>query len=213
MYYMKKQQEHLDNISEIRSIMERSSRFISLSGLSGVIAGVFGLTGAFYIWQFFDFKFYPYYDEVYNSLGKVRMDFLVTLTTVAAVVLLASLAFGIYFTTQKARKQSLPIWGNTSRRMLINLAIPLAAGGLFCFALVAHGLIYLIPSVTLIFYGLALLNASKYTLNDIRYLGVLEICIGLVTAALPMYSLLFWALGFGLLHIIYGTAMYYKYER
>ena len=56
-------------------------------------------------------------------------------------------------------------------------------------------------------------NASKYTLNDIRYLGLTEIFLGLVALVFLEYSLLFWAIGFGLVHIIYGIVMYYKYER
>jgi predicted lysophospholipase L1 biosynthesis ABC-type transport system permease subunit len=35
--------QHLEDIAEIRAMMERSTRFLSLSGLSGVFAGTFGL--------------------------------------------------------------------------------------------------------------------------------------------------------------------------
>jgi hypothetical protein len=65
----------------------------------------------------------------------------------------------------------------------------------------------------LIFYGLALLNASKYTLKEIRYLGMSEICLGLIASAWVQFGIVFWGIGFGMLHIIYGTFMYFKYEK
>ena len=66
---------------------------------------------------------------------------------------------------------------------------------------------------SLIFYGISLVNASKYTLTDIRYLGVMEIILGLINTQFIDYGLYFWATGFGLLHIIYGAMMWWKYER
>jgi len=71
----------------------------------------------------------------------------------------------------------------------------------------------LIAPVMLVFYGLALINASKYTLNDIRYLGYAETVIGLIACFFVDYGLLAWTIGFGALHIIYGLMMFYKYEK
>jgi hypothetical protein len=65
----------------------------------------------------------------------------------------------------------------------------------------------------LIFYGLALINASKYTYNDIRYLGISELLIGLCSTLFLGYGLFFWAAGFGLAHIVYGALMYFKYDK
>jgi hypothetical protein len=64
-----------------------------------------------------------------------------------------------------------------------------------------------------VFYGLALVNASKYTLTDIRYLGITEIILGILNIFFLRRGLYFWALGFGVLHIIYGLVMWWKYER
>jgi hypothetical protein len=97
--------------------------------------------------------------------------------------------------------------------LLANLLVPLAAGGVFCIALLYHGIIYLIAPATLLFYGLALLNASKYTLSEIRWLGITEMLLGLTASIIPGYGLLVWAIGFGILHIIYGMVMYLRYER
>ncbi len=212
--------KHIKDLQEIRSMMERSSRFISLSGLSGVFAGITALLGAFAVYireQGF------FYGEFHNNkrvyfrgnliYGAELTDFIVFLILVAAIALVVALTFGVLFTTRNARKKNLPYWDSTAKRMLVNLIIPLAAGGVFSLALLYHQQIYLVAPATLVFYGLALINASKYTLNDIRYLGISEIVLGLIAVFFAEYGMFFWAFGFGILHIVYGTTMYLKHER
>ncbi len=204
-----KEKEHLQTLSDIRSMMERSSRFISLSGLSGVFAGLFALAGAW-----FANSLISNYLRVY-PLGHQGDDIEIFsyLFLDAALVLGASLLVGVLLTVRNSKKQGIKTWDSTAKRLLINLAIPLATGGLFCFVLVYHGVFGLVAPATLIFYGLALINASKYTFNDIRYLGIFEIILGLIASVYIGYGLLFWACGFGVLHIVYGAVMYFKYER
>lgn len=208
---MEEKNQHLETLTEIRSLMEKSSRFISLSGLSGIFAGIFALIGAFIAFNYL--HSYNRYNYDYLMDGSVNPDFYLFFFLNALFVLVSSLTFGSYFTIRKAKRNNQAIWDATSKRLLINLMVPLAAGGLFCLILLYHGLIGLIAPATLIFYGLALINASKYTLNDIRYLGICEIILGLVGSVYIGYGLLFWAIGFGLLHIIYGSVMYFKYEK
>ena len=213
---MDKRNEHLEQLSEIRSIMERSSRFISLSGLSGVAAGIFALIGAAMVYLYLDimpFDQKRIYYETARTASKWGMSYLTFIFLDAIIVLLCALTAGIWFTTRKAKRKGLKIWDNTSRRLLINMLIPLVAGGLFCLILIHHGWLALVAPTTLCFYGLALLNASKYTLDDIRYLGIIEIALGLISAYFLGYGLEFWAIGFGLMHIVYGLLMYWKYER
>jgi predicted lysophospholipase L1 biosynthesis ABC-type transport system permease subunit len=212
---MDEKQSHLETISEIRSLMERSSRFISLSGLSGVFAGIFALIGATVAYIYLDLSLVStrYYDYAINERGESNTSFYVFFFVNALCVLIASITVGSLLTIRKAKMAKLSIWDNTAKRLLINLLIPLVAGGLFCLILVYHGFIGMIAPATLLFYGLALINASKYTLNDIRYLGICEIILGLVAAVYIGYGLIFWAVGFGILHIIYGAIMYFKYER
>ena len=140
-------------------------------------------------------------------------SFYIFLFIVLLVVLVLSLAVGAVFAIKNARKKHLPIWDSAARRLLINLFIPLIAGGMFCLILFYHGNMHLILPSTLIFYGLALLNASKYTINDIRYLGILEVIVGLLATFFIDQAMLLWTIGFGMLHIVYGTAIYFKYER
>ena len=198
-------------------MMERSSRFISLSGLSGVFAGVFALIGASVAYSHFNVSLTSSFDEIYlrayDASGNVESSFLNFFLTEALCVLLASLLAGFLLTRRKANKQGITLWDHTSKRMMINLLIPLITGGIFCLVMLDQHQVDLIAPVTLIFYGLALLNAGKYTLDDIRQLGIAEIIVGLIACFNTGYGLLFWSLGFGLLHIGYGTLMYFRYER
>ncbi len=201
-------EDQLKALSEMRDLMNRSSRFLSLSGLSGICAGVFALIGAVVAWQYL----YAIDDDLYGNLP-VPTRFYTFFFVDAGFVLFFSLIAGWYFSNRRAKKAGVPLLDETALRMLVNLFIPLATGGLFCIALLYYGIVGLIAPATLIFYGLALLNASKYTVKDIRFLGICQIILGLISTMFIFHGLIFWALGFGLLHIIYGTVLYYKYER
>jgi hypothetical protein len=209
-------QDHLSTLESIRTLMERSSRFISLSGLSGVAAGLFALAGAAAVFFYlgiepFEGKRLAYFEV--QTAGRWGLTYEVFLLLVASMVLIGAVASGIFFTTRKARRRGQPVWGPLTRRLLINLAIPLVTGGVFILALYYHRVIGLIAPATLIFYGLALINGSKYTLNDIRYLGAMEIVLGLIGVFFPGFGLELWAIGFGVLHILYGAMMWNRYER
>lgn len=206
---MTEEKEHLQAITDIRSMMERSSRCISLSGLSGVFSGIFALIGACLAIDRFETA-----SDKYRVIGGAELiDITIFFFEIAGAVLVSSLLVGTLLTIRNSMRKGIKIWDNSTKRLLINLAIPLIAGGLFCLVLLFHGIIGLVAPATLIFYGLALLNASKYTFDDIRYLGLCELVLGLAGSIFIGYGLLFWAIGFGLLHIIYGTVMYFKYER
>ena len=213
---MESQKEQLEAISEIRSLMERSSRFISLSGLSGVFAGIFALIGAALVYQYLEINPFDgqrtYYVAKPNA-EKWGLDYITFFLLDAGSVLLLAISTGILLTVRKARKKGQRVWDKLSQRLVISALIPLATGGIFCLILLKHGQFGLVAPATLIFYGLGLVNASKYTLHDIFYLGLTEIGIGLVGLIFLGYGLEFWVLGFGIMHIFYGALMYYKYER
>ena len=212
---MTEKQQHLDDISQIRQMMERSSRFLSLSGFSGIFIGIFALIGAAVAYWYLgmNFTISPDYSIGREINGNIRRSFYNFFFTDAIIVLLASLLAAFYFSAKKARKKGYTLWDGTAKRLLLNLFIPLIAGGIFSLILLYHGVVGFVAPVTLIFYGMALLNASKYTYDDIRALGLCEIGLGLLASFLLGYGLLFWAIGFGVLHIIYGILLYTKYEK
>ena len=207
-------QQSLDTLKEIRSLMERSSRFISLSGLSGVSAGICALIGAalaaLYLGRFDRNELtYEHLSEFEHWGLKAGVFFVLD----AVLVLVLAVLSAIYFTTRKAKIKGQKVWDALTRRLILSLAVPVAVGGVFILALIYHGLVGLVAPSTLVFYGLGLVNASKYTLDDVRQLGYAEIILGLITCFNIGYGLESWALGFGGLHIAYGLYMYYKYER
>ncbi len=203
-------EKHQQDLAQIRSMMERSSRFISLSGASGIGAGMTALAGAGVAYYLFRSNNIDYFDGKRNIYSQELINQFIVL---AAVVLVAALSTIIYFTIRKSKKNNLTIWNKTTKNLLSALFVPLITGGLFCIALLYHGLFYLLAPATLIFYGLSLVNASKYTYGDIKNLGYVEIALGIITSFFVGYGLVSWAIGFGLLHIIYGVVMYKKYEK
>lgn len=202
-------EKHQEDLVHIRSMMERSSRFISLSGLSGVFAGLSALLGGVYVYQLFKANGIEYFEDNHQLYST---SLITELILTAFVILFFALAFGIFFTVRKSKKLNLPIWTSATKNMLFNLAIPLIAGAVFCFALVYHQMFILVAPSTLIFYGLALLNAEKYTYSDIKYLGFSEVVLGSIALFFMGYGLVFWILGFGILHIFYGLLLFKKYK-
>lgn len=193
-----------ETLTEIRHLMERSSRFISLSGFSGIFAGIYALIGALAAY---------YYLNTTGGAAEDTGDALLFLMTDAALVLVLAIGTGILLTTRKAKKDGNSLLDAAAKKLLINLAIPLVTGGIFCLALIYHGNTFYAAPAMLIFYGLSLVHASKYTRDLVRSLGMAEIALGLISLFVTGYGLLFWALGFGVLHIAYGAYMYFKYEK
>ena len=194
--------DYLKDISEIKNLMNRSSRFISLSGLSGIFAGIYAIIGAVIAYLYL----FPKPGE-YLTLHSWNFKLLLALLASVAIL---SVITAYLLTTQKAKRNNEKIWDATTRRLLINFLVPLVTGGIYIIIKLNSQHYGLSASLMLIFYGLALVNASKYTIGNVKYLGYAQIAIGLLCAALPGYGLWFWLLGFGVFHIIYGSIMYLK---
>ena len=210
--FMTEQNQHLETLQDIKKIMERSSRFISLSGWSGVAAGLCALIGAGIAYQWLAGN-YSDYNSRGSYAGSDFQDLKTRLLILAATVLAAALVSSFYFTWRRAKHDNQSVWNFTSRRLIINMLIPLVAGGVFILGMLQYNDWRFVAPSCLIFYGISLVNASKYTLSDVRWLGFLEIILGLINMQFIGKGLYFWAAGFGVLHIIYGLLMWWKYER
>jgi len=199
-------EKYQKDLEEIKDIMTRSSKFISLSGLSGISAGIIALAGAFAAHKLVLSKI-----EVldYEQVPVLGID-LGLLLLIAGTTLILAIGSTILFTRSETKKRKQKAWDQQTKRLLTSLAIPLFTGGILCLIILSKSYLGLVLPLTLIFYGLALINASKYTLKEIRSLGIIEILIGLFAAYFVEYSLLLWALGFGVIHIIYGIVMQLK---
>ncbi len=198
---MNSNNEYLDQLAEIRRMMEKSSKFMSLSGFSGIFLGLYALAGAYATWKITDS----------GLLSEREIILRVGLTALA--VMAASLATALWFSIRQARKTGQQVWGPGSRQLLFNLLLPLATGGIFAILLAAHRQFHLIAPSILVFYGLALAVAARYTHRELFWAGFLHILLGLTALAMPRHGLLLWAAGFGLIHIFYGVYMYFAHER
>lgn len=207
---MNENQPYEQDLASIHRLMERSVKFISLSGMSGILAGIYALVGAGAAYYLIQYPAPPFESHAY--LVQDRTIFL-ELISIALAVLVASLLTGLWLSARKAKRIGAKVWDSTSQRLLVNLAIPLVTGGIFVLICVWNGYIELVAASCLIFYGMALLNASSNLYDEVRYLGYCEIILGLVTAAIPGYSLAFWTIGFSVLHIVYGATVHRKYDR
>jgi len=200
--------QNLETLKDIKRIMERSSRFISLSGLSGIVVGICALSGATIAW----YRIRSYYkDLVANNAcpSCLKEDLMI----IASIVFAAALVTAILFTFLKTQKDGVPIWGNSAKRLLWNTMLPMLAGGFMLLRMIQLDQYQLVAAASLIFYGLALVNGSKYTISEVRYLGYAEIILGIINLWLYNHGLICWAIGFGIFHIIYGIVMWWKYER
>jgi hypothetical protein len=218
-----------NELASIRSIMERSSKFISLSGLSGILAGVYALVGAGVAYRIIkDDTFYSSVSRLSHitienvpadrlfygdGFGGIYSDRITKFIIIALVVLIASVVTALLLSRRQAKRKGQTMWGAVSRQLLFNMAVPLLAGGALIIVLLFHRHYGIISAASLIFYGIALVSASNFTFGEVKYLGICEIILGLIAACLPGYGLLFWALGFGMLHIIYGARIYFKYDK
>ena len=198
-------EDYLKDISEIKNLMNKSSKFISLSGLSGILAGIYALIGAVF----------AYWLVAQSENGILILDEKVFRFIIIDLILVGVFSIGtaIYLTTKKAKKNNQKIWDSLTQRLLTSFIVPLLAGGLYILIILNQQRYGQTAALMLLFYGLALLSASKYTLGDVKYLGYTQIIIGLICAFFPGYGFWFWVLGFGIMHIVYGTVMYFKYDK
>ncbi|KAA9356860.1 MULTISPECIES: hypothetical protein [Larkinella] len=208
---MKGHQDYIRDIVEIRSMMERTSKFLSLSGWAGIMGGLYAIVGAYIAYEVFDFNpdvieySYPKSESFSSNLLKVFF--------LALIVLILTISTAIFLSYKKAIKRGEKLWNTTAKGLLINMTVPLIAGVLLILILISKGLIGFIAPLTLLFYGLALFNASNFTYEEVKSIGLIEIGLGLISIYFVEYGLLCWAVGFGVVHIIYGIYLHYRYER
>jgi len=198
-------ENYLKDISEIKELMNKSSKFISLSGLSGIMAGIYALLGAGYAYWLVSKS--PNKEVIINS------DLFYSIITILLIVLVVSVTTSVFLTSKKAKKENVHISQTPSKSLLVNFSVPLFTGGIFLLFMYNKQEYAITGALMLIFYGLALVNASKNTVFDWKNLGYVEIFLGLLSVIFPKNAFWFWVLGFGVLHIIYGVIMYFKHEK
>jgi hypothetical protein len=208
---MKKDTDYLQDIEEIRSLMEQSSKFISLSGWAGIFAGIFALMGSYIASTYLDFN--PQALSVAPESNPTQQTQILSVVQLAMLVFLLAISFALFFTHRRAKRKDELLWTPTAKRLVMNMAVPLVTGGILMVLFISKGFIGLVAPFSLLFYGLALFNISKFTLDEVKILGLTEILLGLISVYEVSLGLLFWAIGFGVAHIVYGIYVYFKYEK
>lgn len=208
---MKNETDYLQDIGEIRNLMERSSKFISLSGWAGIFAGIYALIGVYVAITYLHFNPQSLYldkEEAQNTSSDV-----LPVVLLALVIFILAIATAIYFTRQRAKKKEELLWTPAARRLMAEVSLPLVIGGVLLLICLSKGLVGFLAPLSLLFYGIALFTISKFTYVEVRVLGLIEIVLGLAGAYFVNWGILFWAVGFGVVHIVYGIYVYFKYER
>jgi len=208
---MKKDTDYLQDIEVIRSLMEKSSKFISLSGWAGIFAGIFALMGSYIALTYLDFN--PQSLSVDSESDPFQQTQIFSVVQLALLVFLLAISFALFFTHRRAKRKDELLWTPTAKRLVISMAVPLFTGGILILLFISKGFIGFVAPFSLLFYGLALFTISKFTFDEVKILGLIEILLGLISVYKVSLGLLFWAIGFGVVHIIYGIYVYFKYER
>ena len=204
--------ESIEEIKNIRNLMERSTRYMTLSGMASILAGIYaliGATAAYFLVYRQNFK----YDTDFQPLDKYPFDPRLVIISIALIVLILAISTAVILTRRKAIKSGSSLWNRQAKRVIYQFSIPLITGGLFCMLLIWHNNIAMVASACLVFYGLAMLNASKFTFNETHQFGLSQIILGIFAGIFLKYGIIFWTLGFGICHIIFGIFIYRKYEK
>jgi hypothetical protein len=200
----------IQSVNEIKELMERSSKFVSLSGLTGILIGVYAFIGAWLVNSLTGIPFV-------NNPGSHRLlsfsDTRIITIVIAGCVIAASLISTFLISYYKSIKAKQKLLNKLIYRLIWNFGLPLFVGGVFCIALLYNRNYGLTSTVMLLFYGFALVNVSKYTFSNVGWLGYAFLSLGLVDAFFEGNALLFWTIGFGGFHIIYGVLFYFLYEK
>ncbi len=206
---MKNHEEQLAAIQEMRNMMDQATRFKSISGLSGMIAGILSLLSLYFVYLRTGIS--PFeaeaLDRIWHSSNQIQISY------IFIGLLAVCMGIGFYMSRRNARQAGKNAWDGSAKRLAFSLLIPVFVGGIFSVLLIQLGLVALVAPVTLLFYGMGLLSASKFTLNAVYTVGLIFTGLGLLATGFLSYGLLIWALGFGLVHILYGFIIYVKYER
>ena len=175
----------MDNLSFIRSTMERATSFTAVPGWGGVAMGATALVAA---------AIAPLQG---SPDGWLR---------VWLVEALVAGAIGSYAMARKARRSEGAALSRPTRRFLLSYAPPILVGALLTFVLHREGLFRVLPGLWLMLYGTGVVTGGAFSVRVVPVMGLCFMAVGAVALVAPAS----WgdpalALGFGVLHIIFGV--------
>jgi hypothetical protein len=191
----------------IRQLMERPVRYSTMSGLSGILAGLAALGGLAADWAI---------SSAWQDTPRMAMKINVL---VWAGVLAVAFAGAVICTRLRERRQNMPFWSGVKKRILLTILPPFVAGvGLTLIIAYRWHTGWgpnewgLIPAIWMLFYGLALWQVGLLSPVEVRLMGAAFLACGLA-AALWFQPYPYWSLGvtFGGFHIVYGLAVWVRH--
>ena len=200
-----KNTDYREDLAEIRIMMDRSTRFRSVPGWAGILAGLYAITAAWIAHECFGLKI------LFAQSPLIQPAHAKQTIGLGILLLLTSMTTAITLSIRQAKGKGTPLWNQTTRRMLVSFSIPLLTGGVVLVFLMVQGLLDWVFPFSLIFYGLALHNAGRESIPELQFLGYLELGLGLVACFMSSCSVLLWLMGFGGLHLLYGWYITQKY--
>ncbi len=201
----------IESLNEIKSMMQRSSKFTSISGWSGVWVGFVGIIAAS-IAYFLILKDALHLNYRGNLDRITTYDLDIKLVGLGLISLLIACIGGFYFMTKKSAKDGVKFINPVTKRILSKFLFVLLIGGIVSLIFVNNFSFAYVAPATLLFYGLSLYTVERDTIVEIKYLAICEIILGLLAFYFIYNGLMFWFLGFGVLHIIFGVWMLKKYD-
>jgi len=209
------EKEIRQTLNDIREMMSKSSRFQAVSGWSIIIVGLYAAVASAMAATVIGVgDWLPCFENLhrYANLNTPLRSRIAAL--IAIGLLMLSLLTVYVGAIIKSKRNNLRfVFDKRMMQMLLDFFIPLAAGGLLSMALVMQGHYGLTSSIMLLFYGLAQLNCSHYTYPALRLLGYAELLLGIIDCFTMSHALLFWFLGFSVMHIVFGIAYVLIFER
>lgn len=200
----------LKELRDIRTMMERSSRFQTVSGWGILAAGLMAIVAGWVA----NIIFNGSGTTLYGDTGYI-WDHKTQIAVFGSLALVVVCGLTVFLSSMLlARRRNIPFaFDATMRRLLLAFSVPLVAGGVLCLALVLQGHYGLTSSIMLIFYGLALIACHHFTYPALGLLGYAELLLGLADCFVATHALLFWTVGFGVLHVLFGIYLIIKSRR
>jgi len=175
----------MEDLRFIRQTMENGNAFTAVPGWGGVGMGVTALAASAI------------------AAGQETAGSWLGVWAIEAVL---AAAIGAWAIERKARRFELPVLSGTGRKVLLGFAPPALAGIIITVALWTAGATELIPGAWLLLYGVAVVAAGTFSVRVVPLMGACFMILGVLTLlVVPGAGNLMLALGFGALHVVFGT--------
>ena len=180
-----------ENLRVIRALMERSTKFSTFSGLSGVCAGMASIIGCIITRLYIP------------DPGAFPVQFLALWSTVIVI------AVGADYLLMKRRAAQVGkrVLSRLGKQMVIASVPGLGTGAIVTFYLLQHHLLGSVYPFWMLAYGLAVSATGLFSQREVSLLGVAFLIAGAACLFATGIGLPMMAVTFGGFHIVYGLAM------